>query len=424
MAIPFSVRQTDWQRDADALRAVRQAVFIDEQGVPEALEWDAADATSVHVLAVDASGTPIGCARLLADATIGRVAVLRAWRGRGVGAALMARIMAIAYAAGHRRVALHSQVGACAFYARLGFVAEGGVYDEVGIAHQTMACALEAAPSVARVAPRHAYSLAYLTTPNLTPPQMIDVAAELGYRRVGLRPLPNALGAPCQRLLDEPAMMRETLARVRATGVGVYDLEIVRIGERFDPRACLPLLDAGAALDARAVLVAGDDPDIARLAASFARLCDVMATFDMSANLEFMPWTSVPDARTALRVLDAAGRPSNAGILVDALHFGRSATTLEDIAALPHAHLRYAQVCDAEAGRHFTVQEMIHTARSERQLPGDGNIDLVALFGVLPHDIAIGVEVPNHVRCAQLGEREWARRALGASRAVLETAGR
>ncbi|MEP7062859.1 MAG: TIM barrel protein [Betaproteobacteria bacterium] len=264
------------------------------------------------------------------------------------------------------------------------------------------------------------YSLAYLTTPGLTPSRMIDVAAEVGYGSVGLRPLPNALGAPCQRLLDDPAMMRETLARVRATGVGVYDLEIVRIGERFDPRACMPLLEAGVTLGASSVLVAGDDPDEARLAASFARLCEVTAPFGMTANLEFMPWTAVADARAALRILDAAGRPVNAGLLVDALHFGRSSTTLDDIAALPHAHLHYAQVCDAEAGRHFTVQELIHTARSERQLPGDGNIDLASLFALLPPGIAIGVEVPNQVRCAELGEREWARRALAASRAVLE----
>lgn len=265
------------------------------------------------------------------------------------------------------------------------------------------------------------YSLAYLTTPSLTPPRMIELAAALGYRHVGLRPLPNALGAPCQPMLDDPVILRETLARASDTGVGVFDLEIVRIGEKFDVAGYLPLFEAGARLSARAVLVAGDDPHEARLAASYARLCEAMAPFGLTANLEFMPWTAVADARAALRILDAAGRPSNAGVLVDALHFGRSTTTLDDIAALPREHLRYAQICDAEAGLHFTVQELIGTARSERQLPGDGNIDIRALFDAMPADIPVGVEVPNHERCAQLGEREWARLALAASRAVLET---
>jgi sugar phosphate isomerase/epimerase len=140
------------------------------------------------------------------------------------------------------------------------------------------------------------------------------------------------------------------------------------------------LLEAGAALAAKAVLVAGDDTDVARLTDSYARLCEAMAAFGMSADLEFMPWTAVPDAKAALRIVDGAGRPGNAGILVDALHVSRSGTTLDDLRAIPRALLHYAQICDAptreQIGRPFTVEEMIHTARCERLLPGEGGIDL------------------------------------------------
>lgn len=135
----FTVRATDWQRDAVKLRAVRTAVFIDEQAIPEALEWDAADAGAVHVLAEDAHRLAIGCARLLADGHIGRVAVLASWRRQGVGHALMARALELAAAAGMRHVALHSQAHACGFYATHGFTPVGAVFDEAGIAHQTMA---------------------------------------------------------------------------------------------------------------------------------------------------------------------------------------------------------------------------------------------------------------------------------------------
>ncbi len=138
----FAVRVTDWHSDADQLRAVRTAVFIVEQRVPEAMEWDGDDCDSAHALAEDGAGHAIGCARLLADGHIGRVAVLREWRGRGVGEALMRCMLGVARANGHRRVALRSQTHACAFYARHGFVAEGGVYDEAGIPHQTMTCEL------------------------------------------------------------------------------------------------------------------------------------------------------------------------------------------------------------------------------------------------------------------------------------------
>ena len=264
------------------------------------------------------------------------------------------------------------------------------------------------------------YSLAYLTSHTLSPPQAVRLAGALGYAHVGLRLQPNAPGAPQQCLLGRPEVLRETLAAQRDCGVGVFDIEIIRIGEGFDAAAHDALLDAGAALQAQAVLVAGDDTDAARLANSYARLCERMAPYGLSADLEFMPWTAVPDARSALRVVHAAGRPPNAGILVDALHFGRSNTTLDHIRAIPREWLHYAQICDASAGTHFSAEEMVRTARNERLLPGEGSIDLGGLFGALPPDLPVSVEVVSTTRMAQLGAREWARQALARSRAVLE----
>jgi sugar phosphate isomerase/epimerase len=268
------------------------------------------------------------------------------------------------------------------------------------------------------------YSLAYLTSSTLTPPQAVRLAAQLGYRFVGLRLLPNAAGGPQQHLLGQPAVLRETVAALADTGVGVFDLEIIRIGAGFDARSYLPLLEAGAALQAKAVLVAGDDTDMARLTDGYARLCELMLPFGLTADLEFMPWTAVPDAQAAMRVVDGAGRPGNAGILVDALHVSRSNTTLDDLRAIPRSLLHYGQICDAptagQMGRAFTVDEMIHTARCERLLPGEGGIDLRALFDALPSDLPVSVEVPHELRLAALGQTEWARQALAASRALLE----
>ena len=136
---PYAIRLSTWRADAPALQAVRRAVFIDEQRVPENLEWDAADRQCEHALAEDAEGGAIGCARLLPDGHIGRVAVLAAWRGQGVGAALLLCLIEVARAHGHLRVMLNAQVQAMPFYARYGFVAEGPPFDEAGIAHQVMA---------------------------------------------------------------------------------------------------------------------------------------------------------------------------------------------------------------------------------------------------------------------------------------------
>ena len=170
-------------------------------------------------------------------------------------------------------------------------------------------------------------------------------------------------------------------------------IEIIRIGEQFDPHTWDALYDACAALQARAILVAGDDPDEARLTANYARLCEVMQPLGLTADLEFMPWTAVPHARAALRIVRNAGSPANAGILVDALHAGRSDTSLDDIRALPRSLLHYAQICDGAAGRHFSTEDMIHTARCARLLPGAGSIDLNGLFSALPADLPVSVEV-------------------------------
>lgn len=277
--------------------------------------------------------------------------------------------------------------------------------------------------SAARKAPSvgaRVYSMAYLTSYTLTPPQSIRLASELGYAHVGLRLLPNATGAPQQFLIGQPEVLRETVAAQKDSGVGIFDLEIIRIGEDFDARTYLPLLEAGAALKARAVLVAGDDTIESRLADSYARLCELMQSYGMTADLEFMPWTAVPDVKSALRIIKAAGQPANAGILVDALHFGRSRTTLDDVRAIPRELLHYAQICDAEAGTHFTAEQMIHTARCERLLPGEGTIDVGGLFEALPSDLPVSVEVVHFDRMAQFGQTEWARQCLAASRAFLE----
>ncbi|MBN9410638.1 MAG: TIM barrel protein [Burkholderiales bacterium] len=267
-----------------------------------------------------------------------------------------------------------------------------------------------------------AWSLAYLTTPTLRAAEMLRTAHAIGYGFVGLRIAANLPGTPYQALVDAPAELAELKAVMADTGTGVFDLEIIRIGERFDVTAHLPMLDVGQAIGARAVLVAADDTDTARLADSYARLCEAMAPRGLTADLEFMPWTAVKTAREALAVVRAAGHPSNAGVLVDALHYARSGTTLADIAALPRDLLHYAQACDAPAppGHRFTDDELVHTARSERLMPGEGGIDLRGLFGALPAGLPVSVEIPHLQRQAALPPIEFARQALAAARAVLD----
>lgn len=134
----FRVRVADWRRDQAALRRIRYDVFVCEQGVPDAIEWDGSDAGCRHVVANDPNGVVIGCGRLLPDGSIGRLAVERSWRDRGVGSAILSRLVDIARNTGFERVALNARTDAEAFYARHGFAAAGAEFTEAGIRHRKM----------------------------------------------------------------------------------------------------------------------------------------------------------------------------------------------------------------------------------------------------------------------------------------------
>ena len=261
-------------------------------------------------------------------------------------------------------------------------------------------------------------SLAQLIALPYSPPQMLQLAADTGCAAAGIRLLPTAPGGMAYPLLDDAPMLRETRAVIAGTGVKVLDLEVVRIGAAFDVRDFMRFFEVGAQIGARHILVAGDDPDEARLIASYAALCDAAAPFGLTADLEFMPWTEVPDLRSAKRIVGAAARP-NGGVLVDALHFARSGSRLDELDDTPRAWLHYAQMCDGAVPGPATTEGLIHDARCERLLPGEGGIALRELFARLPADIAVSIEVPSETRAPVLGYTEWARRAKAATLAVL-----
>ncbi|MEM6732087.1 MAG: GNAT family N-acetyltransferase [Myxococcota bacterium] len=134
----FSVDIVAWNDARPLLRAVRETVFVHEQRVPVAEEWDVFDEKSTHVLATDRNGSPIGTGRLLPDGHVGRMAVLAHWRGRGVGAALLERLLMEAKHHGHAKLLLNAQTHAVRFYERFGFEAVGDEFMEAGIPHRAM----------------------------------------------------------------------------------------------------------------------------------------------------------------------------------------------------------------------------------------------------------------------------------------------
>ncbi|MBC2607755.1 GNAT family N-acetyltransferase [Pelagicoccus albus] len=137
MATELEIEEVDFAKWREQIRSVRFTVFVDEQKVPAEIEMDAWDDKSRHVLAL-AEGLPVGTGRLLPDGHIGRLAVLKEWRGKKVGLALMQRLMQMGQDANMPELILSAQTHAAEFYRRLGFVAMGKPYQEAGIEHIEM----------------------------------------------------------------------------------------------------------------------------------------------------------------------------------------------------------------------------------------------------------------------------------------------
>jgi predicted GNAT family N-acyltransferase len=146
----FRIEIANYETELADLRAVREPVFVIEQGVPEEIELDELDPQCHHVLARDETGRPIGTGRLSPQGKIGRLGVLAEWRGRGVGDALLQALVDLARSRGHALVELHAQIDAVGFYERFAFEPVGKEFVEAGIVHRTMRRTLDPFPEVTR----------------------------------------------------------------------------------------------------------------------------------------------------------------------------------------------------------------------------------------------------------------------------------
>jgi sugar phosphate isomerase/epimerase len=255
---------------------------------------------------------------------------------------------------------------------------------------------------------RRPISLAALTVIELTPPQMVQCAADAGYDFVGLRLLPATETEVRYDFIGDTPLKRETLARLKDTGVGVLDAEILRLKPDTDVADYEAMLETAAELGARYVLVAGNDPDETRTADKFAKLCDLAAPLGLTPSIEPMPWTDTKNIMQGARIVKAAGR-ANAGLLVDPLHFDRAGSTTDELRALPREYFRYLQFCDAPAERPMDLETLLYQARAERLMPGQGGLNLAGILRALPDDIPISIEAPME---------HWAKTAKAAERAL------
>lgn len=252
------------------------------------------------------------------------------------------------------------------------------------------------------------------------PPQVVEIATRCGYDFVGLRTMPLGLpGEPRYVLEDDPRLFRETRDALRGSGLRLLDIEDAIIAPDRDVGAYQAALEHGAALGARHVLcnVWGDAP-AAFVRDQFGKLCDMAVPLGLRVQCEFVTFTAVATLAEAWALVRESGR-ANTGVLIDALHFLRSETALEEIDQISGDRLDYLQLDDGPPGPRPSLDEMKRVARSERLHIGEGAAPIRDLVARLPGR-PLAIEVIHDERVRQLGYPAFAADCLARARRYLE----
>jgi sugar phosphate isomerase/epimerase len=272
-------------------------------------------------------------------------------------------------------------------------------------------------------APRNRLSLEMLTLMGMPPVEHVALAAELGCGGISLGQAGRTLSHfgyadfqpyPDWSLLADPALVRETKAALRDTGVAVS------LGEGFRVLPGMDIADAAHALDIMAELGAehinggSNDPDMDRTWDQLGLLADMVIERGMRLELEFAPSNVLKTLDSAVAALDRIGR-DRCGLLLDAMHYFRSGAGLDDLAALDPAVIGCAQLCDVPIVRQR--ESYIEEAMFERKVPGEGELPLREWIAALPGDIWIGLEVPGiEELISGVSPRDWAARVVAGAR--------
>ena len=261
--------------------------------------------------------------------------------------------------------------------------------------------------------------LHFLTVPDLTPVEAIHVAADAGYPFVSLRlQTPNANDAALPLLLDD-ALAREVAKASRSTGVGIAEVDILRLPMEAKADGLVPFIDRAASIGAKHLVAVGLDADENKLTDIFAPACALAAPLGMTVNLEPISWNAISSLTQAQRIVNTAAQ-SNGGVLIDALHFHRMDESIDDLRKLSHAQLNIFHLCDAPLLGPVGVDALRVEARTARQMPGEGQLKLAPLLQALPLHTLMSVEVPNQKLLKELTPKQRAVMALKATHSLFK----
>lgn len=230
----------------------------------------------------------------------------------------------------------------------------------------------------------------------MPPVAFVRLAAELGapFLGIGLTPAgrqANPHGYPGWSLRDDPALLRETQAALRDTGIRIGLVEGFGVVPGKDVRDLAADLDVVAALGGERINAVSLDRDAARTRDAFALLAEMAGARGIGVAIEIGPGP-IATLDEALEAAWHVGRP-NFGLLIDSMHFFRMGSDVAELAAVKPMPVSYVQLCDAPQEQRFTsyLEEALH----ERLPPGEGALPLGELLAVLPRDVPVSLEIPQ-----------------------------
>jgi sugar phosphate isomerase/epimerase len=240
-------------------------------------------------------------------------------------------------------------------------------------------------------------SLDILTVMGMDPLAYIRLAADLGCDYVGMQVSPVTTLSelyPHWSLRDNPRLVRDVKSALAHHGLSLH------LGEGFllridtDMRNFAADLDVLSQVGARCANICSFDGDRNRAFDALAVFAEMAARADMSAILEFAPGLGIADLPTAIEAVRHVGMP-NFGLVIDAMHFFRSGSTVKDLARLDPAMIGYVQICDVpwESSIDYVTE-----ACFQRACPGQGDLPLEELIAALPREVIIGLETPMRAR--------------------------
>lgn len=271
--------------------------------------------------------------------------------------------------------------------------------------------------------------IAHLSLLHLEPDELIDVAAKTGFDFVGIR----VRGAtPAEDIPDQTPgspMSRATIARLQDTGVRVRDIEFLSLDGTTGYEEWMPILEAGAALGATTLTLAGQDSDLDRLGDTLAALVHDAAPYGITPALEPISYNAVSTVEQAGALASATG----CHVMLDPLHLERGGSTPADVADLDPSLIPALQLCDgpAELPDRLEITEPLPRgmtadgeprkveSRAHRLVPGDGEFPLSELLHAVADGTPVSLEVPNAGLVAELGDLGYARRLRASAEAVL-----